>query len=59
MSNRTKGTICILLAALSFALMSTFVRLAGDIPSLQKAFFRKIAADGVDVEIETNGVYYE
>ena len=44
MSNRTKGTICILLAALSFALMSTFVRLAGDIPSLQKAFFRNFVA---------------
>lgn len=44
MSNRTKGTVCILLAALSFALMSTFVRLAGDIPSLQKAFFRNFVA---------------
>ena len=44
MSNRTKGTICILLAALSFALMSTFVRLAGDIPSMQKAFFRNFVA---------------
>ena len=44
MSNRTKGTVCILLAALSFALMSTFVRLAGDIPSMQKAFFRNFVA---------------
>ena len=44
MSNRTKGTICILLAALSFALMSTFVRLAGDVPSMQKAFFRNFVA---------------
>ncbi len=44
MSNRAKGTICILLAALSFALMSTFVRLAGDVPSMQKAFFRNFVA---------------
>ena len=26
---------------------------------VQKAFFRKIADDGVEVKIETNGVYYE
>lgn len=44
MSNRTKGTVCILLAALSFALMNTFVRLAGDVPSMQKAFFRNFVA---------------
>ncbi len=44
MSNRVKGMICILLAALSFALMSTCVRLAGDIPSMQKAFFRNFVA---------------
>ena len=44
MSNRLKGTLCILLAALSFSLMNTFVRLAGDIPSMQKAFFRNVVA---------------
>lgn len=44
MSNRAKGTIAILLAALSFAVMNTFVRLAGDIPSIQKAFFRNFVA---------------
>lgn len=27
--------------------------------SIQKSFFRKLASDGVDVIIETNGVYYE
>ena len=26
---------------------------------IQKTFFRKLAEDGVDVTIETNGVYYE
>lgn len=44
MSTRAKGILCILMAALSFALMSTFVRLAGDIPSMQKAFFRNVVA---------------
>ena len=44
MSNRTKGTLCILLSALSFSIMNTFVRLAGDIPSMQKAFFRNFVA---------------
>lgn len=44
MSNRAKGTLCILGAALSFALMGTFVRLAGDVPSMQKAFFRNVVA---------------
>lgn len=44
MSNRAKGTLCILMAALSFALMNTFVRLSGDVPSMQKAFFRNAVA---------------
>lgn len=44
MSKRLKGILCILMAALSFAVMGTFVRLAGDIPSMQKAFFRNIVA---------------
>lgn len=44
MSNRAKGTLCILMAALSFALMNTFVRLSGDVPSMQKAFFRNVVA---------------
>lgn len=44
MSNRTKGIFCILGAALSFAIMNTFIRLAGDLPSMQKAFFRNFVA---------------
>lgn len=44
MSNRTKGTLCILTSALSFALMNNFVHLAGDVPSMQKAFFRNFVA---------------
>lgn len=43
-SSRSKGIACIMISAFFFALMSTFVRLSGDIPSMQKAFFRNIIA---------------
>ena len=42
MSNRNKGIILIILSAFGFAMMSAFVKLAGDLPSLQKAFFRNV-----------------
>ena len=44
MQNRTKGIVCIIFAALSFALMGNFVHLAGNVPSMQKAFFRNAVA---------------
>ena len=44
MKSRSKGILCILSAALCFALMGTFIRLAGDVPSMQKSFFRNIVA---------------
>lgn len=43
-NNHVKGIVCILLAALGFALMSFFVKLAGDVPTMQKAFFRNIVS---------------
>ena len=42
--NRTKGVLCILSAALCFAAMSAMVRLAGDVPVFEKAFFRNFVA---------------
>lgn len=36
--------LCIIMSAFFFALMSVFVRLSGDIPSMQKAFFRNAVA---------------
>lgn len=42
--NRIKGIICIILAALGFSLMTFFVRLSGDLPTMQKAFFRNLVA---------------
>ena len=42
--NRKKGILFILSAAFFFSLMTVFVRLAGDVPTMQKAFFRNIVA---------------
>lgn len=44
MSEKNKGIYYVLLAALCFSLMSLFVRLSGDIPSMQKGFFRNFVA---------------
>ena len=44
MSNKSKGIIFILLAGLSFASMSACVRLAGDVSTIEKAFFRNFVA---------------
>lgn len=41
---KTKGILCILAAAFFFALQAVFVRLAGDLPSMQKSFFRNLVA---------------
>lgn len=43
-SNRTKGIICILLSALCFSGMSSFINLSGDVPIAQKVFFRNLVA---------------
>lgn len=44
MSDKNKGILYIILSSFFFALMSTFVKLAGDIPSIQKSFFRNFVA---------------
>ena len=43
-ANRTKGILFILSAAFFFSLMTVFVRLSGDVPTMQKAFFSNIVA---------------
>lgn len=43
-SQKTKGILYILTAAFGFSLMSLFVKLAGDLPAMQKAFFRNLVA---------------
>ena len=51
MSKKTKAVIFIISAAFFFALMNTFVKLSGDLPAVQKSFFRNfialIAAAGI------------
>ena len=46
MKNKKKylGICYIILAAFFFALMAIFVRLSGDIPSIQKSFFRNLVS---------------
>lgn len=41
---RNQGILLIIAAGFFFALMSFFVRLSGDLPSMQKAFFRNFIA---------------
>ena len=43
-SNNIKGIIFILIAAFGFSLMTFFVRISGDLPTMQKAFFRNAVA---------------
>lgn len=42
--NRQKGIVFILVSAFCFAIMNVFVRLSGDLPSIQKSFFRNLVA---------------
>ncbi len=49
-----KGTICSYGSTLVFSFSSDLADV-----SVQRGFFRKIAADGIAVEIESNGVNYE
>lgn len=54
---RYKGIICIIMSAFCFALMSFFVRMAGDLPLIQKSFFRNfVAAIFAGVILMKNGV---
>lgn len=38
------GIICIIISAFCFALMNLFIRLSGDVPTMQKCFFRNFFA---------------
>ncbi len=44
MDNRRQGIIYIIMAAFFFALMNLFIRLSGDVPTMQKCFFRNAVA---------------
>ena len=62
MSNKQKGIICILLSAMCFGLMNIFVRLSGNIPSMQKSVFRNLIAAliaGITLIKNKEGFHYE
>ncbi|MBR5202251.1 MAG: DMT family transporter, partial [Clostridia bacterium] len=42
--DKTKGIIYIIISAFFFALMGLFVKLSGDLPTIQKSFFRNFVA---------------
>lgn len=54
MSDKNKGIILLLLSAMGFALMSAFIKLSGDIPTIQKTLFR----NGVSMFIAFGFVKY-
>lgn len=43
-SNRLKGIFFIILSAFGFAVMSAFIKLSGDLPNIQKVFFRNLVS---------------
>ena len=44
MTKRTKGILCIIAAGFCFACMSLFLKLAGDVSTFEKSFFRNFVA---------------
>mgnify|MGYP006945849506 CR=1 FL=1 len=44
MNDKKQGIIYIIMAGFFFALMTFFVRMSGDLPTMQKAFFRNAVA---------------
>lgn len=44
MNNKTQGIVFIIFAGFFFSLMTFFVRLSGDLPTMQKVFFRNAIA---------------
>lgn len=44
LTSKQKAILCIICSAFFFALMNVFVRLSGDLPSIQKSFFRNFVA---------------
>lgn len=44
MNKKYKGIVCIIISAFCFGLMNVFVKAAGDVPFIQKSFFRNLVA---------------
>ena len=54
MSDRNKGIILLLISSFGFAMMAAFVKLSGDVPTIQKTMFR----NGVSAVISFGFVMY-
>ena len=46
-NNILMGIFCIIMSGIGFSLMALFIKLSGDLPSMQKGFFRNIIAVGI------------
>ena len=59
MDKKYKGIICIIISAFCFALMNAFVRLSGDLPSIEKSFFRNLVAMffAIAILIKEGGIF--
>lgn len=44
MKEKNKAIILMIVSAISFAIMSTFVKLSGDLPSIEKSLFRNVVS---------------
>lgn len=56
---RYKGIFFIIISAFFFSLMNTFVRLSGDVPTVQKTFFRNIIALSIALSVMLkNGISF-
>ncbi len=57
-NDKTKGIIYIIISAFFFALMGLFVKLSGDLPTIQKTFFRNaVAMVFAFIIIVKNGIF--
>ena len=44
MNTKNKAIACILVSAFGFSIMNLCVKLSGDLPSIEKSFFRNLVA---------------
>ncbi|MFR7591696.1 MAG: DMT family transporter [Longibaculum sp.] len=57
---KNKGIMMIILSALCFAIMNMFVKLSGDLPAIQKSFFRNLVAVFIALSIlQKSGVGFQ
>ena len=45
MNTKNKAIVCILISAFGFSIMNLCVKLSGDLPSIEKSFFKSCGSD--------------